>query len=146
MVESKIRIACLRDYKDNGGNGKYDSGIVEVKIDSWPLFFSEIKILTNLGDFVWRGERCDDWKLKSRFDRLYECETINKRNDFLIRHLKNFKEIIKGRRGVYPPMFMDEETWALAQHYGMATPLLDWTESPFVAAFFAFCENDVRQK
>jgi len=80
----------------------------------------------------------DGWTLRSKFDRQRK---EGDRKTRLEQHKEEFAKAIRGRRGPNPSELSEDNLWALGQHYNLATPFLDWTESPFVAAYFAFCRK-----
>lgn len=115
-------------------------GILRITLNDWNQFYEVItnEIATSSA-YVWRGQGDSAWPMQSSFDRAMLQAGKEPSADLLKCHLENFKYAVRGRRGENPfDLKDDKDWWALGQHQGLKTPLLDWSESPFVALYFAF--------
>jgi hypothetical protein len=108
------------------------NGVLTIELNSWDNYQSKVGKYKN---YIWRGQR-EDLTLKSSFDRSPQWSK-GQRKKKLRKHLENFKKEMKQSHPHMLPKNKDD-MWALGQHYGLKTPLLDWTLSPFIAAYFAF--------
>lgn len=131
--------------------GDTPEGTITFRLASWSRFFDFLEAevfapsTASKPTYIWRGQRRSDWSLSSSLDRLFgKLNLLTARpsvlENRLAEHLDSFKYATRGRRGYNPASLLENEWWALGQHFGLATPLLDWTRSPFAAAYFAFEE------
>lgn len=120
--------------------GPIVDGVGSYNLSSWKYFHDFVyQEMLDFTGYVWRGQRCDNWKLESTFDRAHRMAAVK---IGLKKHLQTFQLAARGRRGLNPPLLLnDNDWWALGQHNGLATPLLDWSGSPFTAAYFAYIDR-----
>lgn len=90
---------------------------------------------------IWRGQRDPSWSLEPTMMRLQRRKKTKAK-------LPNIEQCLKvsfSRGAAYFPELErlgenEDFLWAFGQHNGLATPLLDWSYSPYVALFFCFAD------
>ena len=116
----------------------------EIRIKSWAELQEKIDPLADR--CVFRGQGSRDWPLLSSFNRVMPCA------DEAMALWWEFNSILRFRSEAHsylPPTVMPPNMFKLAeldtylewlmlmQHFGAPTRLLDWSQSPFVAIYFA---------
>ncbi|HYH78184.1 MAG TPA: FRG domain-containing protein [Longimicrobium sp.] len=108
---------------------------VRVAVDHWT---SARELLGRLRRYIYRGQANSSWVLETSLER--DAERLNA-SEWLVVAENQMLQAFQRRAHHYLstlPEISDTLSWlALIQHYGGPTRLLDFTRSPYVAAFFA---------
>jgi hypothetical protein len=141
VSDKQIDVSWSSDLGTNGigivhkSAGHEDAKLVATEMD-WNQFKEHATGLEP-ARFVFRGQGNNRWKLRTSFHRTGRAN--------LHRFMRqDVSALYRHMTGLAPHRFNLENSLdyaaflALVQHHGYPTPLLDWTLSPFIAAYFAF--------
>lgn len=128
------------------------SGAKLYKCETWEDFTTQVRKNRFASSSIYRGHSDPSWRLMSLWERHLETfkpgrdqsrsvhELMKPEHVVSLRdsYLEQFKYYAVGLPDFRSDNLSEIDWWALGRHYGLKTPLLDWSASPYIAAFFAF--------
>jgi hypothetical protein len=137
------------------------------EINSWQEYLDTVNQIKNdyadrqIGEVIignpilFRGQADAEWPLKTTLERYtdnswdiksytkltYRCRPQIESFTERTWNLPDLAEVEKQIESSYDDFFIQlpcYDYWVYLRHHGFPSPLLDWSQSPFIAAFFAF--------
>lgn len=89
------------------------------------------------GKWIFRGQSNISWGLDSSYHRFCKKNQINHSIQIFFKYLSSFTSSASNLFDNDISKLSIVNQIALAQHYGLPTPFLDWSYSPYIALYFA---------
>jgi len=134
---SDIGVVLVSVLDKPSGNGESK---IQGQQMSWSDFKSHISSLSKCS-FLFRGQQ-KPWSLCTSFHRRGRYRM----SEFTRKDVKQLHQRLSAITSHYFDLTVPDQNGAffnLLQHHGYPTPLLDWSHSPYVAAFFAFRDRPI---
>lgn len=136
QVQSDIGVELnIGTFNPESKKDEFSIIAAEPDVTDWDSFQEKVRSLVPRR-YLFRGQS-QPWRLRTRFHRTRRSDLIRYWNQDIPALHQNLSHILNNSFNLSDDRHVGA-FFSLIQHHGYPTPVLDWTYSAYVAAFFAF--------